>query len=183
MRIIGGKYRGKKLFTPVGKEIRPTADRAREALFNILYSQIGGMQDICVLDVFAGTGAFGLEALSRGAKSVIFVDKDTKLLNKNTALFPAEKDKITIISADAAMLPPARKKVSLAFLDAPYAKGLSAPALEGLDKNNWLKNGSLCLVEMRRDEKLTPPAAYKKYDERLYGIAKIEFFQYTQPNV
>ncbi len=180
MRIIGGKYRGKKLFTPNGKEIRPTADRAREALFNILYSQLGGLQKERVLDVFAGTGAFGLEALSRGAENVIFIDKDTGLLNKNASLFPAEKSKITIISADATQLPPARKKATLAFLDAPYAKGLSAPALENLDKKNWLEDGALCLVEMRRDEFLTSPVCYEKYDERAYGLAKIMFYRYNR---
>ena len=87
MRIVAGKYRGKKLFTPDYEGVRPTSERAREALFSILYSRLGGLGECKVLDIFAGTGAFGLEALSRGAAKVAFVDKNPKLLNKNTALF------------------------------------------------------------------------------------------------
>lgn len=178
MRIIGGKYRGKKLLTPNGKEIRPTADRTREALFNILYSQLGSLEKKHVLDVFAGTGAFGLEALSRGAEHITFIDKDTKLVNKNTGLFPTEKDKITIISSDISFLPTARKKAGLVFMDAPYVKGLSGLALIQLDEKNWLEEDALCLVEMRRDEKLIPPICFEKYDERFYGLAKVEFYRY-----
>lgn len=178
MRIIGGKYRGKKLFTPAGKEIRPTSDRAREALFNILYSQLGSLEGLHVLDVFAGTGAFGLEALSRGASFVTFVDKDVRLLNKNTGLFPAEKNKIGVISADVSFLPAAKTKAGLAFMDAPYAKSLSSLALSRLDEKGWLEKNALCLVEMRRDEKLIPPPGFEKCDTRVYGLAKIEFYRY-----
>ena len=89
MRIIAGHYRGKKLFSPESDKVRPTADRAREALFNILNSSLEkDWGSYKLLDVFAGTGAFGLEALSRGAAEVGLIDADTRSLMKNTALFP-----------------------------------------------------------------------------------------------
>ncbi|MBR1841331.1 MAG: RsmD family RNA methyltransferase [Alphaproteobacteria bacterium] len=90
MRIVAGKYRGKKLWAPTGKDVRPTSERAREALFSILYSKIGGNYSAMnIADIYAGTGAFGFEALSRGFKSVTFVDIDTTAVRKNAKLFPA----------------------------------------------------------------------------------------------
>ena len=95
MRIIGGKYRGKKLFSPVSENVRPTSDKAREALFNILRNRLGGnFTEYKLLDVFAGSGAFGLEALSQGFAKVGLVDIDTKDLHKNVKLFENEKAKI-----------------------------------------------------------------------------------------
>ena len=96
MRIIAGKYRGKKLFSPAQEGVRPTSDRAREALFSTLYSRFGGFADLSVIDIFAGTGAFGLEALSRGAKEAVLIDKDTALSAKNAALFPDFKQKLEV---------------------------------------------------------------------------------------
>ena len=90
MRIIGGKYRSKKLLTPEVKDVRPTTDRAREAIFNILYSHINEpYENMDMADIFAGTGAFGLEALSRGFKSATFVDIDTKAVERNAKMFVA----------------------------------------------------------------------------------------------
>lgn len=178
MRIIGGVYRGKKLLTPRDLNVRPTADRAREALFNILYSRLGSLSACRVLDVFAGTGAFGLEALSRGASFVTFMDIHPDLVTKNAALFAAETSKIRIVRADATKCPSASEKYNLIFSDAPYAKNLSVPALTALAQKGWIEDNALCLVETRRDEDSDFPLFFEKTDERLYGLAKVCFYEY-----
>lgn len=175
MRIIGGKYRGKKLFSPAQEGVRPTADRAREALFSALYSRFGGFADLSVIDIFAGTGAFGLEALSRGAKEAVLIDKDTALSTKNAAMFPDFKQKLEVLRADTCHLPEARKAYNLVFCDAPYAKGLTEPALTELAKKGWLQEGAFCMAEVRKDEVLIPPAGFEKTQERIYGLAKVIF--------
>ncbi len=113
-----------------------------------------------MLDVFAGTGAFGLEALSRGAAEVGLIDADTRSLMKNTALFPAEKSRIKIYRHDVLALPQAPEAYDLLFMDAPYNRGLSAPALQALAEKGWLKPGALCLVEVEKAEQLQVPACY-----------------------
>lgn len=179
MRIIGGRYRGKKLFSPQSENIRPTSDRAREAIFNILYSKLSGnFSQIDLLDVFSGTGAFALEAMSRGLKSVTLLDIDTTDLNKNIALFPQEKDKISVLRLDATQMPKAPKKFGLVFMDAPYKKGLSEKALVELSEKQWLHEDALCVVELEKDENINLPAAYEQIDERIYGLAKVLFLQY-----
>ena len=176
MRIVAGKYRGKKLIAPEGSDIRPTSDRAREAVFNILYSTIGGVEGKKVLDVFAGTGAFGLEALSRGAQSVCFIDKNIKTLQKNLNLFSSEKDKIKAICSDVAFLPQSSEGYDLIFSDAPYDKGLNECAIENLLAKGFVKNEALCLVETRRNEQLKMPQGFELFDERVYGMAKVWFY-------
>ena len=178
MRIIGGKYRGKKLWSPEGKEVRPTSDRARESVFNILYSKLGGnYAETRLLDVFAGTGALGFEAISRGCSHVTFVDIDTSLVAKNAKLFPQESGKISILKANAAMLPKAVRKYNLVFMDAPYAKGLSQQALQELAAKNWLDDRAVCIVEIRKDECWELPTAYELLDERVYGLARLLFLR------
>ena len=178
MRIVGGKYRGKKLWTPEGKEVRPTSERAREAVFNILYSKLGGdYKDLNLLDIFCGTGAFGFESLSRGFKHVTFVDIDTIPVNKNASLFTAETEHFDIIKADATHLPRARRKYDLVFMDAPYAKGLTELALQQILAQNWLNNHAICIVEIRKDERFPLPDSFALLDERVYGLARILFLQ------
>jgi len=180
MRIIAGHYRGKKLFSPESDKVRPTADRAREALFNILNSSLEkDWGSYKLLDVFAGTGAFGLEALSRGAAEVGLIDADTRSLMKNTALFPAEKSRIKIYRHDVLALPQALETYDLLFMDAPYNRGLSAPALQALAEKGWLKPGALCLVVVEKDEQLQVPACYIFLKERIYGLAKVIFLEYV----
>ncbi len=176
MRIVAGQYRGKKLFTPEGKEVRPTSERAREAVFNILNSHLGSdYSAVHLADIFAGTGAFGLEALSRGAASVTLVDKDIWLLSKNVKIFAKEQSKIRIIKADALNLPRTGHKFNMVFMDAPYAKGLTEEVLKQLIKKEWLAENSLCIVEIRKDEHIDIPSEYEVLDERVYGLAKILF--------
>lgn len=179
MRIIGGKYRGKKLFAPEGVDVRPTGERAREALFSILYSRLGNLEKCDVLDVFAGTGAFGLEAISRGANSATFIDINPALVSKNAALFQNEQHKINIIRANALKIPLAKKTYNLLFMDAPYAKNLSEPTIQNLSEKNWLANDALCIIETRRDEALELKSHFLKIDERLYGLACIHLYMFN----
>lgn len=183
MRIIAGSYRGKKLITPSDAKVRPTAERAREALFSIIYSRFGGVQNFKVLDVFAGTGAFGFEALSRGAECVAFIDIDPVLVRKNAALFPQEQAKISVIKADALKLPVARKKYNFLFMDAPYSKNLSLPAILQILTKGWLEDGAVCLIETRHDEAFEIPAVLTLLEERVYGIAKIGFYIYKKEKI
>lgn len=179
MRIIAGKYRGKKLCPPQSLLVRPTSDRARESLFNILNSRLENLwQEYRLLDVFSGTGAFALEAVSRGIEEVCLVDLNTSSLKPNLALFPAEKSRIRVLNADALKLPSAEHKYNLVFMDAPYGKGLSEPALEQLHLKNWLEAGTLCLVEVEKKEEINIPSCYEFLDERIYGLAKILFLNY-----
>ena len=179
MRIIAGQYRGKKLLSPDSDKVRPTSDRAREALFNILNAQLENpWSDYTLLDVFAGTGAFALEAVSRGVQQVCLIDIDTKDLQKNTALFPQEKEKIKVLKADVHHLPTTPQQYDILFMDAPYNKGLSEIALQQLHAQGWLKQGAICIIEIEKNEQISIPACYYFKNERQYGLAKVLFLDY-----
>lgn len=179
MRIIAGQYRGKKLCSPSTEGVRPTADRARESIFNILGSKINNAWDnLSLLELFAGTGAFSLEAISRGIKEACLIDINTENAKKNLLLFPKEQEKIRLIKSDALHLPQAQKKYNLLFMDAPYAKGLSEPALHEAANKNWLSPECLCLIELEKNEAFTLPSKFILIDERTYGIARFIFAQY-----
>lgn len=181
MRIVAGKYRGKKLFTPKNDSVRPTSERAREALFNILNSRLSSdYSGFDLLDIFAGTGAFGFEGLSRGVKSVTFVDINTELVKKNAALFADDKEKIRIIQADATNLPRGLKRYNFVFSDAPYDKGLSEKAISQLAAKGWLAEGAILIVEVRHSENIAIPSAFEQFDERVYGQAKVLFMKYLK---
>lgn len=182
MRIIGGKYRGKKLISPNSDKVRPTSDRTREALFNILRSRLGGdYRSLKLADVFAGSGAFALEALSQGFGQVTLVDIDTSNLQKNVALFVGEKNNINIIKADATRLPLLSDKFDVLFMDAPYNKGLTEKALEQIKP--YLNNGALCFVEIAKNEVCRFPENYELLDERNYGIAKVLIAKFILQNL
>ncbi len=179
MRIIGGTYRGKKLFSPTSGEVRPTADRARESVFNIINSKIGGVwADFRLLELFAGTGAFAFEALSRGVSEVCLVDIAPENARRNAGLFPKEKDKIRIIKGEASKLPAPVKKYNFLFSDAPYNKGLSVPALTAASGKGWLEDGALCVVEIEKNEAFEVPGGFELIDERTYGVARFLFLRY-----
>jgi 16S rRNA (guanine966-N2)-methyltransferase len=178
MRIISGSKRGKVLATPSDERIRPTTDRAREALFSIIQSKIGDeLQNMAVLDIFSGTGALGLEAASRGAKSVAFVDIDLRLTEKNAKL--CGFNNLSFIKRDARNLPQARTVYDLIFLDAPYHMGLSEPTLDNLLKQGYVAKEALVIVETAKDEKLDVPSGMEVIDERIYGAAKFRFLRYA----
>ena len=172
MRIIGGKYRGKKLFSPMSDNVRPTSDKAREALFNIMRSRLGqNFSSLKLIDIFSGSGAFGLEALSQGFSKVVLVDIDTKDLQKNVKLFENEKTKIEVVKADVTKFIPVSDKFDVVFMDAPYNKGLSEIALQNVAK--YLNDGALCLIELAKNEVCNLSECYRLLDERNYGIAKV----------
>ncbi|MBE6448186.1 MAG: methyltransferase domain-containing protein [Alphaproteobacteria bacterium] len=172
MRIIGGKYRGKKLYSPEGDMVRPTSDKTREAMFNILRSRKGcDFSGLNLLDVFCGSGAFSLEAVSQGFGFVTSVDVDIRNIQKNVKLFEAEKNKIKLIQTDVLRLNIKDNKYDVLFMDAPYNKGLTEPALEKAAL--CLRQGALCLIEVHKEEKCNLPNGYVQIDERKYGLAKI----------
>lgn len=175
MRVIAGKYRGKKLFSPPNLDIRPTADRAKEALFSILKSKLAVFENCHFLDVFAGSGAIGIEAISRGFASACLIDVDVKTCQKNAQIFAGEN--IKLLCCNATNLPLAAQKYDLIFLDAPYSKGLSEKALQSLCDKNWLAPQALCVIEVEKNETLNYGDGFELIDERIYGLAKFIFLQ------
>jgi 16S rRNA (guanine966-N2)-methyltransferase len=185
VRIIAGRHRGRLLAAPPGEDVRPTSDRAREALFNILahgrFAVAGPpYAGTRVLDAFAGTGAFGLEALSRGAAEAVFIENGRAALaalRRNIAALD-EDERARIVGGDAMSPPRAPAPAALAFLDPPYGKGLAAPALTALAAAGWLAEGALCIVESAAKETVTPPPGFAALDERRYGAARLVFLRY-----
>ena len=176
MRIISGTLRGKQLLTPKDERIRPTSDRAREAIYSIITAKPDfELNQAHVLDIFSGTGAFGLEAASRGAQSVTFVDIDLTLTQKNAAL--CKFNNLSFIKKDARFLPPTRRSYQLIFLDAPYNQGLTVPTLENLLKNNYISAQTLIIVETAREEPLDLPNSFTLQDERTYSAARFSFLK------
>lgn len=140
MRIIAGEWRGRKLVAPRGDTTRPTADRTRETLFSMLASRLGGFDGLSVLDLFAGSGALGLEALSRGAASCLFVEHDAaalKALRANVGAL-AERGSATVQAASVMALGPARTTYDLVLLDPPYGTGAGQVALDRLRRLGWI---------------------------------------------
>ncbi len=184
MRIVGGRHRGRKLAAPPGDAVRPTSDRAREALFNILshgdFAATGlPFADENVVDAFAGTGALGIEALSRGAARAAFIEIDRAVvpaLRRNLAALD-EEDAADIVAGDATRPPRPPYAAALAFLDPPYRSGLAAPALIALTEMGWLKPHALAIIELAARELFDPPAGFAVIDERRYGAARLLFLR------
>lgn len=189
MRIVAGRHRGRSLKTPDDLAVRPTADRTREALFNIIehgHFRPGGGSPIRgahVLDAFAGTGAMGLEALSRGAESAVFMENGRaalEALERNVAAC-REAARAVILRVDATRPPAAQTHggaCAIAFLDPPYRSGLAAAALAALAQAGWLATGALCSVELAATEDFVPPEGFESLDERRYGAAKLMLLRY-----
>jgi 16S rRNA (guanine966-N2)-methyltransferase len=173
MRVVGGDLRGRALAAPKSQAIRPTADRLRESLFNILThaygDPIGGAR---VLDLFAGTGALGIEALSRGAAFTLFVDDGAEaraLLRENVATLGLGGT-TRIFRRDATKLGPAHpiEPFSLAFLDPPYGKGLAEQALTSARDGGWLTSDALIVVEEAKKSAFAAPQAFGEIERRSY---------------
>ncbi|HWT98300.1 MAG TPA: 16S rRNA (guanine(966)-N(2))-methyltransferase RsmD [Terriglobales bacterium] len=180
MRIDSGAHKGKKLVVPEGRDVRPTADRARQAIFNMLVHGDNVVRDARVLDAFAGSGALGLEALSRGAASLVAFDSDTAALKAIRANVAGcrEETRTTVQTADATRPPAAsrfgeRAPADLVFLDPPYGKDLVPASLSALDKNGWIASGAIIIAEMDRRDPFDPPAGYELVTDRAYGKARI----------
>ncbi len=175
MRIVGGRFRGRAIAAPPGALTRPTSDRVREALFNILIHGIEGfgIEGARVLDLFAGTGALGLEALSRGAAYCLFVEDNADargIIRENIeklGLTGASK----VWRRDATKLGPAApmQPFQLLFADPPDGKGQGELALGAATAGGWLSAGAVCVLEERADVELAVPAALALLDTRVYG--------------
>lgn len=175
MRIVGGRFRGLGL-AAVGKgdpgaQLRPTSDRVRESMFNLLVN--GSLGDVVtdaeVLDLFAGTGALGLEALSRGARFATFVENGrvgARLIAENVAKARV-RDQVRVLGCDATRLPKAERAASLVFLDPPYGKGLGARALASAVAGDWIAPGAIVVWEESAPQ--AAPEGFEVLDERRYG--------------
>jgi 16S rRNA (guanine966-N2)-methyltransferase len=182
MRVVGGSLRGRALASPKSAAIRPTADRLRESLFNILAHAYGDpVSGARVVDLFAGTGALGIEALSRGAAFTLFVDQGAEaraLLRENvTALGLGGTSRI--FRRDATKLGPAHpiEPFSLAFLDPPYGQGLAQQALISARAGGWLAPGSLVVVEEAAKAQFTTPEGFVELERRAYDDTEFVFLK------
>lgn len=186
MRIVAGKHRGRSLAAPKGRDTRPTAARAREALFNILaHADLGAdggspLDGAVALDAFSGTGAFAFEALSRGAASATLLDTDRAALTAAKANAQALKEagNVAILARDATKPGRADRAHDLVFLDPPYGKGLAATALAALASDGWIAPGALVIAEIGAKESLTAPDGFALLDERAYGAAKFVMMRF-----
>ncbi len=185
MRIVGGRFRGRPLATPVDDVTRPTSDRVREAIFNILVHGMPGfgLEGAKVLDLFAGTGALGLEALSRGASFCLFVEEKAEargLIRRNVeALGLGGVTKV--FRRDATDLGSAgnRGGYTLVFLDPPYGLGLAAPALASAAAGGWLAPGAIAVIEERKGTAAPLPAGFEPSDRRAWGDTEATFARYA----
>lgn len=182
MRIVGGDFRGRPLAAPRDQTIRPTTDRVREALFNVVAHRYADrLSGARVLDLFAGTGAFGLEALSRGATFCVFVEESAEgrgLIRTNVEAFGLQ-GRTKIFRRDATALGEVgtMQPFNLLFADPPYGKGLGERALAAALAGGWLVADALCVVEEAASAAFDPGPDFAVVDERLYGETVIRFME------
>lgn len=182
MRIVGGEFRGRPIAAPRSQSIRPTTDRTREAVFNVLAHRFDDpSQGARVLDLFSGTGALGLEALSRGASFCMFIEESPEgrgLIRDNVEAFGLT-GRTKIFRRDATALGPAGtvQPFSLVFADPPYGKGLGERALRSARDGGWLAPGALCVVEEVSSAAFDPGAGFSVLDQRSYGETVVRFLQ------
>ncbi len=184
MRIVGGRLRGARLVTPQDRRVRPTSDKVREAVFNILAHGVEDfeVEGARVIDLFAGTGALGCEALSRGARFCLFIDDapaSRGMIRQNIETL--ELTGVTrVFRRDAARLGPAGsvKPFHLLFADPPYGEGLGERALAAAAAGGWLKRGAVCVVEERADADFAAPVGFTPLDQRRYGDTAVTFLRY-----
>ena len=185
MRIVAGKFRGRGLAAPPGLETRPTSDRARQALFNVLEHAAWSvpLEGLRVIDLFAGSGALGFEAMSRGAGFCLFVETGEAArgaIRDNMEAFGlfgvtrVHRRSATDLGARPGS---AGEAFDLAFLDPPYGKGLGEQALARLIEGNWLKPGALVVFERGADEPEIETPGYKRLDAREWGAARVLFLR------
>jgi 16S rRNA (guanine966-N2)-methyltransferase len=182
VRIIGGKFKGRKLRSVRGNLTRPTSDRIREAIFNIIAFQV---HDVRVLDLFAGTGALGIEALSRGARSAVFIDiskASLSILRENLADLALECPTRVIrwdLASNFNCLLSMPRTFDLVFMDPPYNKMMIGPALDQLHSSQILDSGARVIVEHSHQEHFEPdPLQFEIVDRRRYGKTLVSFLRY-----
>jgi 16S rRNA (guanine966-N2)-methyltransferase len=180
MRIVGGRLKGRTLKSPGSDAIRPTSDRLRETVFNILAHSYGNpVAGARVIDLFAGTGAMGIEALSRGAAFALLVDQGAQACAIIRANFAALDlgGAARILRRDARKLgtAPEGESCSLVFIDPPYAKGLVPPTLKALRDGGWLGSGALVVIEERAGTEIDLPDGFVLRETRRYGVTQVVF--------
>lgn len=183
MRIVSGRFKGAAIVAPKGQATRPTSDRLRETIFNILAHGFNGdaVQDARVLDLFAGSGALGFEALSRGARSCLFVEDaveprgvirrniETLGLNGVSKIFRRDATKLGSVGTI--------EPFDLVFADPPYRKGLGEKALSSARDGGWLKPGAICILEEDAKAEIDMAPGFREIDRRSIGDSQIIFFQ------
>lgn len=187
MRVIGGSSRGRRLHTPRGLSVRPTSDKVKEALFNILAGMLGPLDECVVLDIFAGTGNLGIEALSRGAKSAVFIDSSrdsTAIISKNLSL-TGFTDRSRVILKDFShalgKLESAGDVFQLIIIDPPYQKGLTEKCLELLQKSSIIDERTVVIAEFSSREEIADcHGSLQQIDKRVYGDTALAFFTTLQ---
>lgn len=182
MRIVGGRLKGRSLAAPSSRDIRPTADRLRESLFNILvHAYDDPIAEARVLDLFAGTGALGIEAISRGAKFALFVDNgaEARALLRNNVEALGLGGVTKVYRRDATHLGPAHplEPFSIAFLDPPYAKGFAEKALASLRGGGWLTKGALLVVEEAKAAGFKALEGFEELERRAYDDTEFVFLR------
>lgn len=183
MRIIAGGWRGRKLVAPKGDATRPTADRTRETLFSMLNSRLGSFEQLRVADLFAGSGALGLEALSRGAAHCLFVEQDRSALDAikaNIATFDA-KARTSIEATSVMHLRPAREPYDLMLLDPPYGTSAGAVALDRLKRHGWIGPATWIAVETSAREDVDVEGLEINAERRV-GKGKLTLLRMTDPD-
>lgn len=174
MRIIAGEWRGRKLMAPAGRETRPTADRTRETLFSMLASRLGTFEGLRVADLYAGSGALGFEALSRGAGHATFVENEraaVKAIEGNIITLGAGS-RIAVRGVSAAALPTS-EPFDLIFADPPYAPGSGSVVVSAVAKAGWLVPGGWMAVETQKGDSVTPPDGWTIEATRDVGRARL----------
>jgi|SRR5581483_259540 len=184
MRVVGGRLKGRNIAAPASREIRPTADRLRESVFNILvHAYDDPLQGARVLDLFAGTGALGIEAVSRGAAFALFVDNgaEARALLRNNVESLALGGVTKVYRRDATDLGPAHptQPFALAFLDPPYGKGLAEKSLASLRDGGWLVQGALVVVEEAKAAGFVAPEGFEELERRAYDDTEFVFLRAT----
>ncbi len=183
MRIVGGEFRGRPLAVPKSNAIRPTADRTRESLFNILsHAYPEAIDGTRMMDLFAGTGAVGLEAASRGCRHVLFVESSVEgrgLLWENIDTLGLH-GRTRMLRRDATDLGSVGnlEPFDILFADPPYGKGLGEKAFAAAADGGWLVPGALAILEERADVVVSVPSSYVFLEERTFGDSKMHFFRY-----
>ena len=188
MRITGGRFGGRILKAPASRAIRPSADRLRESLFNtLIHRPESPLEGADAIDLFAGTGALGLEALSRGAAYVLFVDNGVEaraLLRANVeALGVAGITRIFRRDATRLGDAPDPGRFRLAFLDPPYGRGLASGALRALRDGRWLRDGALATIEESAEAAVDLPDGFTCEERRVYGDTQVVFAAFTSANM
>lgn len=181
MRIISGQWRGRPIVAPKGEATRPTADRTREALFSMLASRVGSFEGLAVADLFAGSGALGLEALSRGAASCLFVEQDRHALDALRANVEKLGARGAQVRAQSVLaLGPTSTPLDLVIMDPPYASGAGWVAADKLARLGWIGPATWVSVETGRTED-ADAAGFVVDAERVYGKAKLTLLRRAEP--